>query len=503
MIVLLAVITSATMPSVSLAQSAVWSSPVLLTPEGQFGWFPDVAVDVTGQIHVVWSSYSARYDAVMYTTSRNGQEWSTINDIAAVPQIAGSEATRPALFIDRYNLIHMTYRSTIVFYSQAPVASAYSANAWTLTHAVSGVNGEQVAYFSRTARDSQGTLHLIFSENVISASCPICFHLFYRRSEDNGRSWSAPVDVSRLATGAAKPQLLIDGQDNLHLVWEAGQGGSYGQLTNPTQVLYSASYDRGATWTTPAELSTELDTVVDGMAKDITVGQGRDGQLVAAWLSLPEDKVYYRVSMDQGISWSQPLPIPSVWGGWTVYQARLDDYAMATDSAGNVHMIMVGRTAGDQTSLSVLHLTWDGSSWSAPEVIATLAGDVPEWPRIAIGNGNQMNVVWFVRDQKHIWGETPDGSPFEYRIWYARGMSGTPGVAATPIPMATSTPVAQVISAPPTSPPFPTSGPLSASAPEAGPTFNETDGVILLIKSLLPVFLLIAVLTIGIRIRQH
>jgi hypothetical protein len=237
MIVLLAVMTYAAMPSVSLAQSSVWSSPVLLTPEGQFGWFPDVAVDLTGQIHVVWASYSARYDAVMYTTSRNGREWSNVNDIAAVPQVGGSEATRPALFIDHYNLIHMTYRSKIVYYSQAPVASAYSANAWTLTHAVSGVNGEQIAYFSRVVRDSQGTLHLIFSENVISASCPICFHLFYRRSEDNGRSWSAPVDVSRLETGSAKPQLLIDGQDNLHLVWEAGQGGSYGQLTNPTQVL--------------------------------------------------------------------------------------------------------------------------------------------------------------------------------------------------------------------------------------------------------------------------
>jgi len=503
MIVLLAIGICATMPSVSSAQSAGWSPPLPLSPDGQFAWFPDVAVDVTGQIHVVWSSYAARYDAVIYTTSRNGQEWSNINDIAAVPQVGGSEATRPTLFIDQHDLVHMTYRSTIVYYAQAPGASAYSANAWTLTRAVSGATGGQVAYFSWVARDRQETLHLIFSENVISSTCPICYHLFYRRSQDNGRTWTPPVDISRLATGAAKPQLLIDGQDNLHLVWEAGRGGSYGQLTDPTRVLYSNSYDQGATWTSPVELSTELSAVADGVAKDITIGQGRDGQLVTAWLSLPEDKVYYRISVDQGRSWSPPQPISGVWGGWTIYQARLDDYAMATDSAGDVHMIMIGRTSEKQTSLSVLHLTWDDSNWSAPEVITTLVGDVPEWPRIAIGDGNQMHVVWFVRDQKHMWGDSPDGSPADYRIWYSGRASGAPEVVATPLPLPTTVPETQVAPAALAPSPAPTSNQLSASASAADSTYNETDQVILLLQSLLPAVLLIAALIIGVRIRRR
>ena len=502
-IVLLAIGIGATMPSVSSAQSAGWSRPLPLSSEGRFGWFPDVAVDVTGQIHVVWSSFAGHYDAVLYTTSKNGQEWSNINDIAAVPQVAGSEATRPGLFIDQYDLIHMTYRSTIVYYSQAPGASAYSANGWTQTYAVSGATGGQVAYFSRVARDRQGTLHLIFSENVISTTCPICFHLFYRRSEDNGRTWTPPVDISRLATGAAKPQLLIDGQDNLHLVWEAGRGGTYGQLTDPTRVWYSSSDDQGATWTSPVELSTELSAAVDGQSKDITIGQGRDGQLITAWLSLPEDKVYYRVSVDQGRSWAPPQPIPGVWGGWIIYQARLDDYAMATDSAGDVHMIMMGRTSEEQTSLSVLHLTWDDSNWSAPEVIATLAGDVPEWPRIAIGDGNQMHVVWFVRDQKHIWGDSPDGSPADYRIWYSGRASGAPEVVATPLPVPTAIPETQAAPEALTPSPAPTSNQLSASATRVDSTYNETDGVILLLQSLLPVVLLIVALLIGVRIRRR
>jgi hypothetical protein len=345
-------------------------------------------------------------------------------------------------------------------------------------------------------------LHLIFSENVVSSSCPICFHLFYRRSEDGGETWTAPIDVSRLATGAAKPQLLIDGQDNLHLVWEAGRGGAYGQLTDPTRVLYTASYDRGTTWASPVELSSELGAVVDGRAKDIAIGLGQEGQLVTAWLSLPEDTVFYRVSTDQGRTWSSPQPIPGVWGGWTIYQARLDDYAMATDSAGAIHLICVGRTSEDQKSLSLLHLVWNGSSWSAPETITTLIGDVLEWPRIAVRNGNQLHVVWYVRDEKHIWGEAEDGSERQFRIWYAQALTSAPEVKGETLLLPTPTPVPhatdsseQAVAVTPTSSPI-----IIPTNPADDANYTEADGVLILLRSLLPAFVLVGVVVLGVRL---
>lgn len=493
-VVLLAVGAGLTLPSASYAQSVNWSQAVPLSPDGEFAWFPDVAVDALGQVHVVWSAGSNRYDTVMYTTSKNGQEWSKVNDIFAFLQVAGSEASRPGLFIDRYDLIHMAFRSTTVYYSEVPAGSAYDAHSWLAPEPVSGA---QVAYFSRVARDSQDTLHLVFTENVSSVNCPICYHVFYRRSDNNGLDWTPPVDISRLLTGAGKVQLLIDDQDNLHLVWEAGRGGSYGQLVEPTKVMYAASYDRGAAWTNPTEMG-----LPDVRGKAITIGLGRDGNLVAVWLSVPEDKVYYRVSADQGHTWSSAEPIPGVWGGWSKYPARLDDYATATDSAGDVHLIAVGRTAEDQGSLSVLHLTWNGSSWSAPDVLTTLVGDVPEWPRIAIGNGNQLHVVWYVRDQKHIFGDSPDGSAPQFRVWYAQGLSSAPEVKSDAVPLPTATPEPQLVTDSALTPP-----PSVATAPGQTPiptdtitsTNTEADGLLLLLKSLLPVAALIAVLFIGVR----
>jgi len=175
---------------------------------------------------------------------------------------------------------------------------------------------------------------------------------------------------------------------------------------------------------------------------------------------------------------------------------------MATDSAGSVHLVLVGRTAQDQKSLSVLHLTWDGTAWSGPEAITTLLGDVPEWPRIAVGNGNQLHAVWFVRDAAHVW--DPDNG--RYQIWYARGTSSAPPV--TPIARPTSTPVPQQTPTP-TAMALPQSlkPDLNATLPpdsvSAESLTTEMDDLLLLAKSLGPVVLLIVVVAIGVQIRKR
>jgi len=477
---------------VARGQSQGWSLPISLS----LGWFPDVVADLTGQVHVVWSSttlfsIAPSFDTVMYTTSRDGKDWSEINDIAAMRQVTGVEATRPTIIVDLTNTLHLTFRlnDTRVYYAHAQAESAASAAAWRATQPVS--SGAQVAYFSRVAVDHQGLLHLAYTENITNRSCLICYHVFYRRSDDRGQTWSEAVDISRSPIGSAKPQIVVDSQDDLHLVWEAGPGGSYGSVTSPTTVMYAASYDRGTTWSTPVEFTAPNNQE----GKNVTIGLDGQGQLVVAWLALPEMVVYYQTSADQGRSWSTPRVIPGVFSAWSIYKSALDDYAMATDSAGNVHFVMVGQTAEGQTSLSVLHLVWNGSGWSPPEAITTLTGDVPEWPRIAIGLGNQLHVVWFVRDGAHIF----DSDRGQYQIWYSRGTASAPASPPILLPTTIPTPVptaipnlagaTSVASARPT---------LTSSG--ASDTYKETDGIIVLLQSLVPAVLIIVLVIVGLRL---
>ncbi len=515
--------------------SQTWSEPQLLSPDTQSSWFPDIAADASGRVHAVWStSLSAgigqAYDVVMYTASQDGVVWPPARDIVALP--SKGAVTRPSLLTDTAGKLHVTYRSYTVYYTQAPADTVGPSTLLAARQISTPDNG----YFSRTAIDKEGRLHLIYTENIQSLDCQGCFHVFYRQSDDGGLTWKQPLDISVIASGAAKPQLVIDEQDGIHVVWEAGLGGDLGQLspTFATQIKYTASYDRGQTWSTPVQLgslptaaatseptlappatSTPLSrlktpavtntpaaatsaatsappaaTAVPHSAKNVALGANGRGQLVVAWLGLPEDRVYYQVSGDQGHSWSAPQLIDSLWGAWTVYQGRTDDYAMTTDSAGSVHLVLVGRTAEQQNTLSVLHTTWSGSAWDKPEAVTTLTGDVPEWPRATVGLGNHLHLVWFVRDQPHIFGG--EGAS-QYRVWYAERLLPSPALSPVQLPTApaSAVPSAVVTQSQRVTPgPTPTPSATFPTAPQAIATpelvYNESDYLRVVAKSLLP-----------------
>jgi hypothetical protein len=336
------------------------------------------------------------------------------------------------------------------------------------------------------AEDSNGVLHLVYTENVPSADCPICYHLFYRQSPDEGKTWSIRQDISKGDIGSVKPQIIVDKEDNIHVVWESGVGGSYGQLTDPTSVMYAASYDGGKTWSQPYKFPAP-----NSWGRNVTIGEDGEGALVVAWLGLDEDMVYYQTSMNHGKSWSGPQVIPDVWGGWTVYNARLDDYTMATDSDGNIHFVFVGRLSAEDEDLEILHLTWNGTSWSKPEVITQLKGDVPEWPRLSISLGNRLNVVWFVRQQAHIW----DSDSAKYRVWFSQATIQSTAVKPNLRPTAASAVVSTPSPTPyvtPTATPMPPALAAALKAPMSDfNIYSEYDDMILMAKSLLPGVLLL------------
>lgn len=489
----------------ALAQSEAWSEPVLLGP----GWFPEITTDQTGVVHLAWSSSITErdptipslrgparrgYDVVLYRYTEDGVNLSDMFDIAAFRQSEGSEVTRPSMLVDEDGTLHMTYRYNTVFYGQVPINQAADATAWRGRFQLSV---DQVAYFSWIVKDSDGRLHVVFTENVRSFDCPICYHVFYRFSDDNGATWSIRSDVSSLPTGAAKPQMILDSQENLHVVWEAGRGGALGQLTEPTTVMYAASYDRGQNWTRPLEF-----IVPDGRAKNITIEEDGFGNLVVAWLALPENNVYYQVSSDQGRNWTDPQRLEGIRGSWAVYNSRLDQYTMTTDSAGRVHLILVGKATDERGTLDLIHLVWNGRQWSEPEIITSLLGDAPEWPRAAVNNGNELHVIYFVRDEDHIF----DSDRGEYTVWYTNRILNSPKINPQPFPTPTPAPVVL----PTATPVIPTPTPvdpvvyLTPVSPElTSYIYGELDDLVVMGQALIPAAVLILLVVAVIQMRRR
>ena len=195
---LFGVATTGVTPGLAQDDPTTWTEPALISETGQSSWFPYMVTDRSGRIHVIYSStletQRGGYDQVLYTSSDDGIEWTKPNDIAALTMGPNreSEVTRPFMFLDAENVLHLSYKGltrTVIYYTQAPIAGAGLARFWAPKQEV-GDN----AYFSEVAIDRRGTIHLIYTSNVVSRRCPICYHIFYRKSADGGLTWTDPLD---------------------------------------------------------------------------------------------------------------------------------------------------------------------------------------------------------------------------------------------------------------------------------------------------------------------
>lgn len=476
-----------------------WIPPMRISQSDYKSWFPDVAADATGAVHIVWSSHERvppnTYDLVMYARVQDGQLAQAPNDIMATLETGLIQAaTRPALFLDAGSLLHMTYRDeSNVYYTNVPASEAGVPQAWRPVY-IAGTG-----YFSRVARDSQGRLHMAMTDVVSIPDCAYCLQMFYSWSDDDGRTWKPPKNISVFPTGAAKPQMVIDSHDNVHLVWEAGSGGSLGQLSGPTEVVYAVSRDRGLTWSDPQDIGGGRSSDASASAKNPAIAIDKQGRLIVAWLGTPEDALFYQISADLGQSWSAPVRIPGIWGSWTVRDSRLDSYSMAVDSDGNVHLVMAGRLQESLRTLGIYHFVWDGMSWSNPEAVVAPNEQAPQWPRIAVGLGNQLHVVWFMLNPAI---SDPDADR-GYDVYYSRGVSKSAAISPARYP----TLAVQITPTPalPTTTPATPLPQLPMSTPSANwsSLSTEMDDVAQLLLTIVPTAILLGLALLFILLRRR
>ena len=404
-----------------------------VSPQNASDWFPDLTADPSGTVHLVWASSevvnSQRYDTIWYTALKDGQVIVQPVNIEAQPTAINiSAAARPTIIYDPIGKLHLTFRDEgSTYYAQVPTESAKQATQWRFPKSLGG------GYFVYVKLDSKGRLHGFITENVPTDDCDICFHIFHIYSDDDGLNWSERKDVSVVPLGAAKPQILFDKDDNILIAWEMGRGGTFGHVRRPNIVAYAASYDRGNSWSTPV---TFVPTNAKSEARTPSLALDGKGNLILVFHSQTDDFVYYMISTDKGRNWSSPQRIPNLWGTFAVVDSVLDCTSMAVDSAGVVHLISVGRTTQDQAVLSVVHTTWNGS-WGSPEIVHTQqpgpTGDYPQWPRIAIGEGNKVHVAWYLR-RGGLQRFNSDEEIPNYEIWYSTASVNAPFIPPQPVP---------------------------------------------------------------------
>lgn len=523
------------------AQRGGWAVPVPVsdTQKTPSSWFPDLAIGPDGSVHIIWSSglpgakkEDPGRDLLLYRELRAGK-WSTINDIDTTGK--GGYTVRNSIIMGQDGKLHVLVRQGLVTtYLSAPWNTAWSAQAWSAPRQINSGG----SYFNALAMDHKGALHILWNEAIsddplaAKPACSFCADLFYRRSGDGGQTWSSPINLSQSPQGSVKQQIKIDQDDNVHVVWEEGFDW-YASTGVPEAGVYRRSRDGGKSWGAPVRF-TLPDVVPKPVApaataaatpaptpaplpdapRQMTIGLYQNRAPLVVYRGNATDNIYYQASGDGGTTWSATSVIAGIRAR-DVTNTDHDDYAMATDGAGNVHLICTGYLAADAaqgSALKLLHLTWNGTNWSAPETIASddtypdldkvtgVDGKrvplYPEWPRAAI-SGDSLHITWFTRNKTDLF--TSDRA--SYQVWYSVHQLDAPAIAPlqlfTPVPTAApATPTAA-----PTAAPTPTLPPDVANAPpvDRAPTW-EGPGTLALAFALLATIALLALAIGGYRL---
>lgn len=460
-----------------------WSDPqnISNTPHGS--WFPDLAVDSKGNVHIVWCETSpARsgigLDETVFYRVMTEDGWSTATDL--VPPNA--DIVRNALAVDQYENIYLAYRysgggalKSFVKWSRSD--EAWSANSWSTGHRVDH-RGD--SYGVDIEIDSKGVIHLVFDDRggADSASCPDnCADIYYRSSDNQGRNWTQSINLSNSLGDGTRGQIEIDGQDVIHVTWDEGSD-QVSSSREPEKGCYSFSADSGKSWS-PIETVTYPDSTV----AQLTAGSNGLGGVMLVWRARSNDAIYHQWSENGGESWERPGEIPGIWA--RPWSTPFDIFDMTTDSAGQIHLLVVGREAPEtDVDLGIYHLVWNGESWSEPAKVFSVPNLFPEYPKIVVQGGNQLHATWFTRegDIFDTWASR--------EVWYSRSESSAPRVEVTPVSTPTPRPPTLTPPARATATLFPTISAQDSGLPKG--LYSETDDIGRLLIALLPVVVLTA-----------
>ena len=148
----------------------------------------------------------------------------------------------------------------------------------------------------RIAADKAGNLHVTFQGLEQGNGFA---NIFYTESTDRGHTWSKPSDVSKSDGVSSHPDIAVEPSGAIDVVWRNGGHGK-----RISDVYFTRSTDSGKTWIAPVDVSK-----TPGVSTEPVLAVGSDSSIHVAWIDTTSGPthpdVYYVTSTDAGKTWSK------------------------------------------------------------------------------------------------------------------------------------------------------------------------------------------------------
>lgn len=313
----------------------------------EYSYAPDIAVDPTGNVHIVWGDTTPGNDEILYVSKPIGGSWTISLNVSNTPGVS----LYPSVTADPFGEVHVAWEEYTpgtgelsICYSSKPTGGS-----WSVPETISGF-GES-SEFPSIGVDESGNVHAVWMGLL---------QLHYA-TRPHGGSWNSPEPISG-ATGGTNPSLAVEPSGDVHVAMERADLDIWYTYKAP-----------GDSWSLPLNLS---DNSGYSFTPDIAVSES--GGLFVVWYEVFEHTAYTVTKAFDDSLFTEPLALPDV--------ASLAEAAFDPD--GNLHITWPsnGETYYRQRPV--------GGGWSSPINVSNTEGSTIGSPRIAVGPGAGSQLVW-------------------------------------------------------------------------------------------------------------
>jgi hypothetical protein len=267
--------------------------------------------------------------------------------------------------------------------------------------------GGQIQFGTTAVVDSAGTVHVVYTDRVDDQTTTFGQIVYMKSTPEGGWTAATPVAPDPAAGHQLSPELVLDRNGGLHVVWQDQRGvdqASRDALASNADI-YSSDLGADGVWSAAVQVNTRPDATTNASRPQF----GTDGdRLVAVW------SIYNAESgLDTAarLEWSsRPIDGSAGWApaqvllerGTAQIGGRLLD--IANDPRGGAVLIYGSRTDTVNTILAQrlqpAAATWDaavtllsGDRGSFPSAAINAAGDVVVAYNIGSGQGVQVGAT--------------------------------------------------------------------------------------------------------------
>jgi hypothetical protein len=185
------------------------------TPNKRITWnsggSPVIAIGSSGNLHVVWHDYTLDYDEIYYKKSTDGgANWMPSKRLTWTSGDSGS----PDIAVDSSGNLHVVWEDYTswnwdVHYRKSPDAGA----TWTASKRLTWNMGE--SKFPAIAVGPSAYVHVVWQDHESDND-----EIYYRNSTDGGATWTARKRLTWNSGDSEHLDIAADPAGNLHVVWQ-------------------------------------------------------------------------------------------------------------------------------------------------------------------------------------------------------------------------------------------------------------------------------------------